>query len=305
MDEHDHLVAPVELIGFAGRKTERHESRRRPLALAHGPRPAIAPDSIVAARIPDEAPVGSNAALDDAMKVRPRFTPDQAGDYTIELIVRAGSKAGVPVQFIASTVNQAPSAKIVVSPHLASGVTTLDARRSVDTDGDALTYAWTLTTKPRGSVAVIANAASPLAQVTADLPGAYTVALSVTDARGKTTLAAPVIFLQTQTLLTANAGPDRRGVLGSVVWLDPFLSTDASLAAGQLLSASWSLLSVPAASKALPGTELLGRTPFTPDVAGDYVAQLAVTDGTTTAYDSVVVSIGASASVPPVANVGT
>ena len=49
--EHDNLVAPVELKGFARRKAQRHERRRRPFALAHSPHLPIAPDSVVAARI--------------------------------------------------------------------------------------------------------------------------------------------------------------------------------------------------------------------------------------------------------------
>ena len=262
-----------------------------------------------------KVPVGSVAALDDLRKVRPRFTPDIAGDYTLELIVRSNStgsggddnrgSASTPLQFIVSTTHQAPTAKIVVSRHPVTGVYSLDGRRSFDNDGDALTYAWTLAAKPRGSAAVIANPASALAQLSADAAGSYQVALAVTDARGKTTVAAPVTVTQGQAILGANAGPDRRGQAGQVQWLDPFGSTDEPQVAGQVLSASWALVASPVGSKAVLGVGLLGRTSFTPDVAGDYVAQLTVTDGTSTAYDWMVVSVGASASVPPVATAGT
>ena len=221
-----------------------------------------------------KAPTGSVAALDDVTKVRPRFTPDVAGDYTLELVVRSNGYgsgrddgrgyASAPVQFVVSTNNQAPTARIAVSRHPATGVYTLDGRISFDNDGDGLTYAWTLAAKPRGSAAVIANPASALAQLSADVAGSFTVALAVTDARGKTTVAAPVTVTQGQAILTSNAGPDRRGQAGVVQWLDPFASTDAPQVAGQLLRASWALVSVPAASHAVLGAEQLGRTPFSP-----------------------------------------
>ena len=53
VEQHD-LVAPVELVGLARRKAQRNERRRRALALAALPCPAVAAHGVIAARIPDE-----------------------------------------------------------------------------------------------------------------------------------------------------------------------------------------------------------------------------------------------------------
>ena len=41
-------------------------------------------------------PAGSSATLSDASAVDPSFTPDETGDYTIELVVNDGSDDSVP-----------------------------------------------------------------------------------------------------------------------------------------------------------------------------------------------------------------
>ncbi|MEQ1698414.1 MAG: FG-GAP-like repeat-containing protein [Hyphomicrobiaceae bacterium] len=247
------------------------------------------------------APVGSAATLDNPAKDRPRFTLDKPGDYTVELIARNASGASAPVQFVVSTVNQPPAAQATIVRHPVTGVYTLDATSSFDADGDALTYTWTIVGKPAGSAAVIADAQNPLAQLATDVAGAYAVRLSVTDSRGVTTVGAPLAITSGQAVIAASAGPDRRGQAGSVVWLDPFGSTSSGT---PLLNASWALISVPAGSAATLGVEVLGRTPFTPDLTGDYVAQVKITGGTATAYNTVVISVGSAASAPPVARAG-
>lgn len=50
-----------------------------------------------------------------------------------------------------------------------------------DADGDALTYAWSITSAPSGSTATIANATSASAQFTPDVSGDYTLTLQVSD----------------------------------------------------------------------------------------------------------------------------
>ena len=44
----------------------------------------------------------------------------------------------------------------------------LDGQNSTDADGDTLTYAWTLTTKPTGSTATLLNPTSQQPSFTAD-----------------------------------------------------------------------------------------------------------------------------------------
>lgn len=61
--------------------------------------------------------------------------------------------------------------------------TQLDGSASKDDDGDALAYAWTLSTKPAGSNAVLANANSAKPSLTPDVAGTYVATLVVNDGK--------------------------------------------------------------------------------------------------------------------------
>jgi DNA primase len=69
---------------------------------------------------------------------------------------------------------------------------TLDGSRSSDVNGDALSYAWTLTDKPAGSTVALANATSAQATFTADVAGVYTATLVVNDGKPNGSSAATV-----------------------------------------------------------------------------------------------------------------
>jgi K319L-like, PKD domain len=57
----------------------------------------------------------------------------------------------------------------------------LDGRNSIDPDGDLLTYSWTLTSFPAGSMAVLSDASSPTPSFMADTLGEYVISLVVSD----------------------------------------------------------------------------------------------------------------------------
>ena len=64
----------------------------------------------------------------------------------------------------------------------------LDGSESFDdeTASEDLIYAWTVTEAPPGSNPILTQAMNPVAALVADLPGVYTIALTVTDAAGQT-----------------------------------------------------------------------------------------------------------------------
>jgi hypothetical protein len=86
----------------------------------------------------------------------------------------------------------------------------------------------------------------------------------------------------------ARAGPDQGGVGPGAIILDGSASSDAN---GDPLTYSWSLIDKPPGSAAvLTGANTVSPT-FTVDLAGDYVAQLIVHDGTvSSAPDSVLIT---------------
>jgi uncharacterized protein (DUF1800 family) len=78
--------------------------------------------------------------------------------------------------------NRAPVANAGAAQSVTAGAAvSLDGSASADPDGDALSYSWTLTSKPSGSAATLGGSAGPKPSFTADLAGAYVVTLVVND----------------------------------------------------------------------------------------------------------------------------
>src|SRR5690606_1664053 len=142
-------------------------------------------------------------------------------------------------------------------------------------DGDALTYTWTLVTRPSGSMVALdgGNTATPALVV--DAPGTYTLELVVSDGRASS---APdtVRVLTPNTAPVADAGLERSAAIGATVELDGSVSTVVD---GDQLTYSWPLVA-PSGSAATLSSESAVRPIFTIDVPGAYVATLVVNDGT-------------------------
>ena len=246
-------------------------------------------------------PAGSAAVLANPTSVTPTFTVDRAGDYVVQLIVNDGALNSAPDTAIFSTNNVAPVANAGPDQGgIAPGsLVTLDGSASSDGDGDPLTYSWSLTTKPAGSAAVLANPTSVTPTFTVDLAGDYTAQLIVNDG---TVDSAPdsVIITSNNVAPVANAGPDQGGIaLGSLVTLDGSASSDAN---GDPLTYSWSLTAKPAGSAAVLANPTSVSPTFTVDLAGNYVAQLIVNDGTVNSAPNTVNIT--TVNVAPVANAG-
>ena len=254
-------------------------------------------------------PGGSGATLSDPTAVGPTFVADVAGAYTATLIVNDGTDDSAPDSAVITAQivvgNNPPVANAGPDQNVSVGDTVvLDGSGSTDADGDALTYSSSLSI-PGGSGATLSDPTAVGPTFVADVEGDYVAQLIVNDGTDDSAADSVVITAQAvpgNTPPVANAGPDQNVSVGDTVVLNGSGSTDAD---GDALTYSWSL-SVPTGSGAtLSNPTAVGPT-FVADVAGDYVAQLIVNDGTDdSAADTVMITASVvPANNPPVANAG-
>ena len=150
-------------------------------------------------------PDSSIATLSGAAIVNPTFIPDKKGDYVIQLIVFDGEEYSLADTVKITAPNRAPTAEAgadISSIHRTTAAQ-LDGSVSSDPDGDSLTYAWTVTSRPSGSTAEPSNAAIVNPTFTPDKPGTYVIQLIVSD--GTASSAADTVTLTTSsTTITEN-----------------------------------------------------------------------------------------------------
>jgi CSLREA domain-containing protein len=222
------------------------------------------------------APSESTATLSAASDISPTITVDLKGAYVVELTVNDGSIDSPADTLVISIANTAPLADAGSDQLVAPGDTaTLDGSGSTDADGDALTYLWTITAQPAGSVATLSDLNAVMPTIFVDELGVYTIKLVVNDSVTDST-PDEVDLRSVNVAPVADAGPDQSVVVGQSVQLDGSSSSDAD---GDALTYSWSIIDRPEgsvvtlsdASSAMPTLDI--------DVFGTYTLQLAVNDG--------------------------
>jgi hypothetical protein len=244
-------------------------------------------------------PTGSTAALSNPASITPAFTLDRFGTYVVRLIVNDGQLNSAPDTVTINTVNSPPVAN--AGPDrtaLVGGTVALDGSLSSDVDGQALTFSWSMLSAPSGSTSTISNPSAVAPSITITRPGSYVLQLIVND--GFTNSAPDTMTITTlNSPPVANAGPDQTVTVGSTVTLNGSSSSDVD---GNPLTFAWSLTTRPAGSAAVISNPAAVMPTFAADVAGQYIAQLIVNDGTVnSAPDTVIVNTGNS---PPIANAG-
>lgn len=225
-------------------------------------------------------PAGSTATLTAPTTAKPTFVADVAGAYVASVIVNDGTTASsaAAVTVTASVANAAPVANAGVAQNVVAGsAVTLDGSASSDANSDPLTYAWTLTSKPAGSTAVLSSTTSAKPTFTADVAGTYVGTLTVNDGKvNSTAVTVSITAAVANVAPVANAGVAQNVVAGSAVTLDGSASSDAN---SDPLTYAWTLTSKPAGSTAALSSAISAKPTFTADVAGTYVATLIVNDG--------------------------
>lgn len=155
----------------------------------------------------------------------------------------------------------------------------LSAAESQDPDGNSLTFLWSLASVPSGSALADWSAATVDTTFTADVPGDYFIWLQVNDGEFTANAVASLVVTgnSTETLLpVANAGANNSTRVGVAVTLDG----SGADPAGNPVTCSWSVSSVPDGSAGGVLTNENNCAPsFTPDVAGQFILALTVSNG--------------------------
>ena len=181
-------------------------------------------------------------------------------------------------------------------------VVTLNGSASSDADGDALSYSWSLTTLPDGSSATLTGSTGALPTFTADVDGTYIAQLIVNDGTESSAVdTVSIVAATTNSAPVANAGADQNIVTTTVVTLNGSASSDAD---GDVLSYSWTLITLPDGSNATLSNSTRVSPTFTADIDGSFVAQLIVNDGTENSVAVTVSIVAATANSAPMANAG-
>ena len=171
-------------------------------------------------------PSGSTAVLQNPSNAQPGLTIDKAGTYVAQLIVNDGVVNSAPDSATISTLNSKPVAKAGADQSATVGTTlTLDGSNSFDVDGNPLTYTWSITTRPTGSVATLTNPTSLTPSFVLDKAGTYVVQLIVNDGTVNSEPATTTVST-INSKPVANAGVDQHGTVGTTITLNGSGSSD-------------------------------------------------------------------------------
>jgi hypothetical protein len=226
-------------------------------------------------------PSGSSAvsSATDSSDSTFSFTVDLSGEYTIQLVVTDSlGMASEPYIVLVSTSNSMPVADAGQNQALSKEGTTvkLDGSQSFDPDGDPITYAWSITSRPPLSSAVLNDPTAVKPTFVADSLGTYIIELIVTDSHGLDSFPDEVVVSSENVEPVADAGVNQIVIVGDTVNLDGSGSYDVNM---DPLTYSWNMTSKPKDSL----TELIGSETvspnFIPDTEGMYTISLVVNDG--------------------------
>lgn len=220
-------------------------------------------------------------------------------------------KAGSDPNDAQSIPNYPPVADAGTDKNVITGQpVTVDGSNSFDPEGEMITFLWMFAGVPNGSIvtdASLSDAAGAQPVFTTDVDGDYILKLVVNDGKLNSIPDEVIIISATPNVApNADAGKDQNVSTGTLVNLDGSASHDPD-GNPQPLIYLWSFVRLPQGS-VLGGDDIADRdkerASFIPDVDGDYIIRLLVSDGELMSDDEVIV-ISATPNVPPNADAGT
>ncbi|MHB1845083.1 MAG: hypothetical protein ACYCWW_09645 [Deltaproteobacteria bacterium] len=241
-------------------------------------------------------PLGSVATIRGEGTAQASFVPDVPGTYGVSLTATDGSGQATLQTIsvvLASCGSALPTAVSTASTNapdvgetVALSTAVADANVSCGAVSPGFSYAWSFTSLPSGSRAVIASAAAAAPSFTPDVPGAYLLAVVVTDGLGRqspvatVSVAASTCGTNPPVLGSPQVSPSAPG-LGLPVQLSAALSDSDNQSPcnlGKTFRYQWALVGLPIGSLAtLNAPESLAPS-LVPDVPGSYIAELTVVD---------------------------
>lgn len=257
-------------------------------------------------------PSGSASTLSALSGASTNFIPDIAGDYLVTLTLTDTTSALSSTFTMTVHVSQGPVAIVSGSampvaaangPTFVSSVgspVTLLGSGSYEVGGGALTYAWTITSRPTGSTAAISDPAAMDTTFTPDLNGTYMVTLTVTDGAANSAVSTATIQVGTYQPVPVLGQSVVSVLLGGTVTDSAALSYDPQ---GNPLTFSWAIEAAPAGSTAaISGATNTSSVSFKPDVDGTYTLAVTVSNGVLSAVGQVTITaFSASAGTIPLA----
>lgn len=272
-----------------------------------------------------QLPAGSSASLNDSSALNPSFTPDVAGDYIFEFTVTDSTgQRSLPAQLTvtvsecgAATPETGTLSADPATPNTGQIVTLSAAASDADNApgcerGQTLSHRWSIIARPTGSTASLDDPTLVAPTFRPDAAGDYVIRLVVTDSTGRSsqpselTVTAAPCGNNAPTVTSVNANPSAPNV-GQQVLLSASASdadNQGTCALGQGFDWRWRPVSLPSGSTVRLSGRTLASPSFVPDVPGDYIFEVVVTDPTGRASqpEQITVTAGACGSRAPIAS---
>lgn len=193
------------------------------------------------------------------------------------LLYGCGGSGEKAASTIPISLNTKPTANAGDAQNAETGVVvSLGGEKSIDNEGDALTYQWSLVTVPAGSSVELGEFTTLSTSFSPDIVGTYEAQLIVNDGElSSEPSRVSIIVTKGNEAPTAIAGID----IESYVNMTEFLDGGASFAPENLeLTYKWSIIKSPENSYATIDNADSKNSQFDSSVDGVYILQLIVTD---------------------------